>query len=193
MMKLPSFKTFRKAETGAAAVEMAFVLPFMLLLYFGLVDLTGLISFNRKITAVASSTADLVGQNQGTVLEGSITDYFKVSGLIMNPTPDSAVKVRVFVYRDVGGTVTQMWTKDNGKGPGCANAPNVATMKPLMTAGNDLIVAQACMKYEPYVANFMGTSVLGKTQFDVEQIVTLRPRATLTMNCLQSAGGAACT
>jgi TadE-like protein len=192
-MKIPSFKTFRKAETGAAAVEMAFVLPFMLLLYFGLVDLTGLISFNRKITAVASSTADLVGQNQGVVLEPSITDYFKVAGLIMNPTPDSAVKVRIFVYRDVAGTVTQMWTKDNGKGPGCANAPATATMKPLMTAGNDLIVAQACMKFEPYVANFMGTSILGKTQFDVEQIVTLRPRATLTMNCLKSAGGAACT
>jgi Flp pilus assembly protein TadG len=176
-----SFKAFCKAEQGVAAIEMAFILPFMLFLYFGLVDLTGLITFNRKITAVASATADLVGQNRTTVAATKIDDYFKVAGLIMNPTPDSKVKVRVFSYYLDGTTIKERWNKDNGKGTACANNPDTTTMAALMTAGNDLIVAQACYKYSPYIGTFMGKDLLGDTEFNVEQIVTLRPRASLTL------------
>lgn len=191
-MKKLSLKTYLRAETGVAAIEMAFIMPFMLLLYFGLVDLTGLISFNRKITAVASATADLVGQNRTSIIKSDVLDYFKVAGMIMNPKPITDVKVTVYSYRLEGSTVTQKWKIDNGVGPACAKAPDISAMNLLMTAGNDLIVAQACMAYTPYVATFLGNNILGKTKFDVEQIVTLRPRASLQLNCTLTAGGSAC-
>jgi Flp pilus assembly protein TadG len=187
-----SFKTFLRAETGVAAIEMAFIMPFMLLLYFGLVDLTGLISLNRKITSVASATADLVGQNSTTVTKTDINDYLKVVKLIMNPTPDSKVKVVVYNYRYDGTNVNLQWKVENASSVTCTTAPSTAGMNLLMTAGNDLVVAQACMDYTPYVTSFMGETLLGKTVFDVEQIVTLRPRASLQLNCTLTTGGAAC-
>lgn len=194
MLKHKSFRSFRRADKGVAAIETAFILPFMLLLYFGLVDLTGLISFNRKVTSVASATADLVGQNRTSILKSDVEDYFKVVKLIMNPTPDSKVKVVVYNYRfdAAANTVKLTWKVDNGKGPACTDAPNTSGMKALMSAGNDLIVAQSCMKYTPYVATFLGKNVLGETEFDVEQIVTLRPRSSLQLNCEVTSGGAAC-
>ena len=186
------FRTYLKAETGVAAIEMAFILPFMLILYLGLVDLTGLISYNRKVTAIASATADLVGQNRGTVLKTDIDDYFKVAGMILNPIPDSEVKVRVFGYRKTGTTVNKIWQIDNGKGSTCSTSPSTADMLPLMVANNDLVVAQTCAKYKTFVGEFLGVKILGDTQFTVEQEITLRPRASLLLDCKMTANGAAC-
>jgi Flp pilus assembly protein TadG len=187
-----TFRTYLKAETGVAAIEMAFILPFMLILYLGLVDLTGLISYNRKVTAIASATADLVGQNRGTVLKTDIDDYFKVAGMILNPIPDSEVKVRVSGYRKTGTTVNKIWQIDNGKGSACSTSPSTADMLPLMVANNDLVVAQTCAKYKTFVGEFLGVKILGDTQFKVEQEITLRPRASLLLDCKLTANGAAC-
>jgi TadE-like protein len=192
-MKRFSPKNFLKAEGGIAAIEMAFILPLMLFLYFGLIDLTSLVSFNRKVTAVASATADLVGQNRNSVLKTDIVDYFKVAGMIMKPTPDSLVKVRVFGYRKVGTAVNKMWTVDNGKGLACSTEPSTTALLGLMVAGNDLVVAQTCMKFEPYIGTFLGEKIVSKTNFDVEQVITVRPRSSLLIDCyVTTVGGSKC-
>ncbi len=191
-MRKLSLKSYLRAETGVAAIEMAFIMPFMLLLYFGLMDLTGHISLNRKITAVASATADLVGQNRTTIIKSDVQDYFQVAGLIMKPKPITDVKVTVYSYRLEGSTVTQKWKIDNGVGPACVKAPDLSKMNLLMTAGNDLIVAQACTTYTPNVVTFLGNRIFENTTIGVEQIVTLRPRASLQLNCKLTSGGTAC-
>ena len=62
-MKNQLRKFFRETR-GIAAIEIAFILPFMLLIYFGLFDITALVSVNRKVTYSASIVADLVAQNK---------------------------------------------------------------------------------------------------------------------------------
>ncbi len=187
-------KKFWRAESGVAAIEMSFILPFLLLLYFGLLDLTGLVSFNRKITAVAASVADITSQNRNSVLKSNITDYMFANNMIMKPTPATKVTVKVYGYRKIGATISKVWQTSNGVGPGCDSAPNTAEMTPLMAAGNDLIVTQACMDYVPYVATFMGDKILGKTSFNVEQTVMVRPRPALQLTCYQTTvGGAVCS
>ena len=193
-MKFCNPKKFLRAETGVAAIEMSFILPFLLLLYFGLLDLTGLVSFNRKITGVASSVADITSQNRISVLKSNITDYMYANNMIMKPTPANMVTVKVYGYRKSGATVSMIWQTSNGVGPGCSSTPNTAEMVPLMAAGNDLIITQACMKYVPYVATFLGDKILGKTSFNVEQTVMVRPRPALTLTCYATTvGGAVCT
>jgi hypothetical protein len=51
-----------------------------------------------------------------------------------------------------------------------------------MVAGNDLVVAQTCTKYVPYLVECRNEKVLGASNFTVEQIVTLRPRSSLTLD-----------
>jgi hypothetical protein len=179
---LTAFKPYCKAEKGVAAIEFAFILPFLLFLYFGLLDLTGLVSANRKMTSTASVVADLTGQNRTTITEAEITDFMLVSEMINNPAPGSGVRVRVTGFRNSGGAATQIWTTNNGEGPAC-NAPDTSGLVDLMSANNDIIIAQACMTYEPAVASFLGKAILGATEFNVQQDIMVRPRSTAQLTC----------
>jgi Flp pilus assembly protein TadG len=197
-MRIKSPRSFLSAEGGVAAIEVAFILPFMFFMFFGLVDITDMVSYNRRITAIASSVGDLVGQNRTYVLKTSIDDYLKVGKLIMKPKSDSDIRITIYGFRGTksGGvtTVTQEWKIDNGKGSACSTTPTKDNVPvTLMDAGNDLIVTQACMKYKPMVADFLGTSILGSSLLKIEQTVTLRPRSSLTLDCyMTSQTGSSC-
>jgi hypothetical protein len=192
-MRKFTFKSYLNAQSGVAAIEFAFILPVMLILYFGMMDLTTLIVNNRKITTVAGAVADLTSQNRTTVLKSQVDDYMRVTNLIVNPLPDDGVTVKVFGYRNSGGTPSKIWETSNASGPGCSATPSTSGYSDLMTAGNDLVVAQACMTYEPWVATFLGKNLLGDTFFNVEQAVVVRPRSTLVLTCQVTSGGANCT
>ncbi|MAC38359.1 MAG: pilus assembly protein TadE, partial [Oceanicaulis sp.] len=47
---------------GLSAVEFALIAPVMILLYLGAVDLSLVLSIDRKVTSAASALADLVAQ-----------------------------------------------------------------------------------------------------------------------------------
>lgn len=169
-------------DSGVAALEVAFILPFLLFLYFGLVDLTAMISLNRKVTYAASVVADLVTQNDTTVKSTDIDDYFKAAALVMKPTPMTNVRVEVYQYRSVAGVVTNQWSRKTTTGKAC-KTPSTTGMSSLMTDGNDLVVAVLCTQYTPYVATFLGEKVLGATTFTMNEQIALRPRQSATLAC----------
>jgi Flp pilus assembly protein TadG len=169
-------------ESGMAALEVAFIMPFLLFLYFGLVDLTAMISLNRKVTYAASVVADLVTQNDSTVTAANIDDYFKAASLVMKPTPMTNIRTEVYQYRNVAGTITNQWSRKSATGSNCA-VPSTTGMSNLMTDGNDLIVAVLCTQYTPYIATFLGHNVLGATTFTMSEQIALRPRQSSTLAC----------
>lgn len=172
----------RKDQSGVAALEIAFIMPFLLFLYFGLVDLTAMISLNRKVTYASSVVADLVTQNDSTLTSANIDDYFQAAALVMKPTPMTNIRIEVYHYRNVSGTITsKLWRKSTA-GPNCA-APSTTGMTNLMTDGNDLIVAVLCTKYSPYIATFLGQNILGATSFTMNEQISLRPRQSATLAC----------
>jgi Flp pilus assembly protein TadG len=203
MMNIKMLRSFIKAESGMAAVEFAFIVPVMLLLYFGLIDITGLVSLNRKVTASAAITADLVGQQKTSVLKPLIMDQYNATAMIMSPTSITNVRVEVFGYRNVGGTPTKIWHTSNNQGPACGVDPDITNMLPLMAATNDLVVARTCTTFTPYVISWMsrdaaGNSnsikVLASDSFLVKQAIVVRPRSSLQLTCYESVvGGALCT
>ena len=161
---------------------MAFIMPFLLFLYFGLIDLTAMISFNRKITYSASVVADLVTQNSTTVTASAMNDYFDAVELVMSPTSLDDVRIDIYQYRNISGTITNQWKKSSTGGTACA-APNTTGMSDLMTDSNDLIVTVVCMNYSPYVASFLGKAILGATSFTLSEQIALRPRQSTTLAC----------
>ena len=196
-----TFRNFLRETKGVAAIEVALVMPFMFLLYFGLFDLTALISVNRKVTYSASVVVDLVAQNKTSILKADIQNYYNASDMIMVPIPSATVRVEVFGYKISGSTISQVWKTDNAKGSSCGAAPSTAAMAPLMVAGNDLVVARVCTTYTPYAGNFrinaagFGTyKILGATSFLVGESITERPRSTSQLTCYETAvGGAVCS
>jgi Flp pilus assembly protein TadG len=179
------FKYLRDSR-GIAAIEMAFIMPFLLLLYFGLVDLTAMISLNRKITYAASVVADLVTQNDTSLASTAIPDYINAAELIVKPTPIANTRVEIFQYHQDPTTkaITSQWRYSSTGGSNCStSAPSTTGMATLMTDGNDLIVARVCLTYTPYVASFLGKKVLGATSFNMSEQIALRPRQSSTLAC----------
>lgn len=189
-----TFRSFFRADNGVAAIETAIIMPFLLMLFFGMIDLTAMISFNRKITHSASVIADLVAQNRTNVLKNQIDDYYNAAAMIIAPTPTNRIHVDVYGYRKIGANVTQIWKTRMPTGPTCGTTPNTTAMNALMTANNDVIVAISCMDYTPYIGTFLGEQLLGATTFNVEQAIMVRPRSTSQLTCYQTTvGGAVCS
>lgn len=171
-------------EDGAAAIEFAFIMPLLLLLYFGLVDVTSLISTNRRIVSAAATMADLVGQQKTNIVQATMNDQFNAVYVIMQPVTKDNVRIEVFGFRKEGAVINRKWKKSNGLGPSCGLAdPDTTTMANLMTAGNDVIVARTCMTFTPAVATFAGTNILGSTTINLKQTISVRPRSSLTLTC----------
>ena len=177
-----SLTRLRRDQSGMAALEVAFIMPFLLFLYFGLVDLTAMISLNRKVAYSASVVGDLVTQNDGTVTAANIDDYFKAASLVMKPTPITNIRAEVYQFRIVGGAIVNQWSRKSTNGAGCA-APGTSGMNSLMTDGNDIIVAVLCTTYSPYIATFLGQSILGATTFSMSEQIANRPRQGVKLEC----------
>ncbi len=173
--------SFRRDTRGVAAIEMAFIMPFMLVLFFGLIDLTQVISLNRKVTYAASVVADLVTQNEDTVLAADFDDYFNAAKLVMTPNDLTNVRIEVYQFRDVGGTITNQWSKLSAGGAACG-APSTAGLDTLMEDGNDIIIASVCTTYTPYMANFLGYTILSGA-VPMSEEIALRPRQSATLDC----------
>ena len=189
-MNTLNLRAYVRAESGIAAIEFAFIMPFILLLFFGLIDITDAVSTNRRITSVANSIGDLAAQNRTKIIKTDIDDYFKVASLIMKPKSDSNVRVRLYGFKKTGATAVQKWVIDNGKGGSCSKSPNLSNMPNLMTMGNDVIVAQACVDFTPIVTSFLGSTIMGSGSMKMEQIISMRPRASLLLDCYMTAGSA---
>src|SRR5579871_1572756 len=72
---LALLRRFSHAKGGLAAIEFALILPFMALLYFGSIEVSLLISADRKVSQTASSLADLVARVD-TINPSGVSDVF---------------------------------------------------------------------------------------------------------------------
>jgi len=169
-------RAFGGHNKGVAAIEMAFIFPFMVILYIGLVDVTNLISANRRVTLAASTVADLVTQMSTTITSGDINGFFNAIEPIMEPFPADDVKAEVFAYRKNGANAELIWQKNNGGT--CGGAPSTAGLINLMTDANDLVTARVCVEFIPLFSH-----VLGSNPFKPEHQLTLRPRESRTLDC----------
>jgi Flp pilus assembly protein TadG len=192
MMKKFGLKALLRCQNGVVAIEAALILPLLILMYFGMWDVTHYISENRKVTSIAGTVADLVGQQ----------DYFRVAAMVMKPETDSGIRIRVASYRPVlAGTVTTptlVWAVNNGKGLNCTKNPTNAELLSLMGAGKDVVVTQVCTKVQFYYSHILkpffkqtgATASKQTSKTAVEQYVMISPRISNTMDCYANATSA---
>ena len=166
-------------QSGVAALEMAFIFPVMLVLYFGLVDITNLLSANRRVTLTSSTIADLVTQASGTVTESELQGFFNAAAPIMDPLDVTAMGLELFSYSLVGGAAQLDWEKRNSGGASCGASPNAtAEMVTLMQAGTGLVLSRVCYTWQP-----LSGYVIGSDPVTVSDEMILRPRQSSSIEC----------
>ncbi len=171
---------FAKDDNGVAAIEMAFIFPVMLVLYYGLIDVTNLLSANRKVTLTSSTIADLVTQAPGTVTTAELEGYLNAASPIMEPFNSANADLEIFSYgiNSTSGSAEQIW-EYAGSGTACGGAPAPTTdMQNLMASGNGLILARVCYQWQPILGKIAGLGAM-----TVEDQMILRPRQSNTIEC----------
>ena len=151
-------KHFFRDRRGTAAVEFAFVAPLMILLYYGLAELTQGMMADRRTSHVASIIGDLVAQDT-QVTQTEMTDIFNVGKAVVAPFPTASLSMRITsVKADAGGTPKVVWSKTSG---GMSALSGTVTGVPagLIAANESVIMAEATYVYTSALQKTMTTPI----------------------------------
>jgi len=114
---LHRIRNFGGDTRAVAAVEFAIVVPFMLLLLIGGVELGNGMSIGVKVSATAHTVADLVSRN-ACVTDSALSTMLGASAATIAPYAPAAAIVTVSeVSTDANGKATVTWSKSLNGSP----------------------------------------------------------------------------
>jgi len=178
-------RRFAGDQRATSAIEFGLVLPLMLALWFGAVELSEGIAINRKVTIVARTIADLASQQTLNIDAGTMTNLMNATSAVMAPFPasvNSAAGLRVVVSQikiDANSTVTVSWSHANQYGTALtAGAPFTTLPTPFKIANSYVILGTA--EYD-YTTSFIGRWVLSRNLTLKDQMY-MAPRQ---LKCIQ--------
>ena len=180
-MRYGKTRRFARNQSGVAAIEMALIFPVLVLLFFGMIDLTGVLSDNRKLSYAATIVADNLTRDD-TTTRAQIQETFAAAAIAMSAARASPVRIEVHNYWLDNGIVERRWQHTNGIGTDCVD-PNRSGLASLMTDKNDVLIAVICANHAPIVTSIIGKKILGKDKFTLRQQFHMRPRQSLTLLC----------
>lgn len=148
---------FVAARAGVAAIEFAFVLPVMLLLFIGMSQVTVALSMDRKVTLLARTAADLVGR-VGTITAAEVDGIMQAASVVLEPYDDSEVSIVLssVVVEDPDGAggpdplaASVCWSRANANGTGRTAGDEVPIPPGFDQDGMSFILAEVRMPYRP--------------------------------------------
>ncbi|WP_428377984.1 TadE/TadG family type IV pilus assembly protein [Lichenicoccus sp.] len=133
---------------GVAALELALVAPLMLIMFFGVVEVTQLIRVSNKLDFASQAIENIVaGQNPATVV--SVTNAYQGGELVMAPfvgTTNLAVTVASVIF-DASGNASLAWQITEGGASAMSVATACGLAKGLGLGSDSVILVQASYSY----------------------------------------------
>lgn len=166
-------KILVRDRRGSAAVEFALIAPILMLLYFGMTDITSGLLANRRAGHVTNAVGDLVAQSS-TLKNSQIDDIFDLSTALMKPMQTATMSIRVTsVAIDANGAATVRWSQSRGTQlvAFADNAPVTGVPAAMVLPGEGLVKAETKYIYTSPLQKALPTPII------FEHTVWLRPRA----------------
>jgi Flp pilus assembly protein TadG len=167
------FRQWRDDEQGVSAVEFGLLLPLLLMLYLGSVDLSQGISADRKLTYTTKTVADLVSRTT-SLTASEMNDVLAAATAVMAPFPAGNLRLIVSsVQIDKDGNATIDWsTTLNGT---AHNKGDPVTLPDALLANksSSLIWSEAQYLYQPAV----GYVIVG--QLTLSDQIFMSPRKSI--------------
>jgi Flp pilus assembly protein TadG len=141
-------------ERGISAVEFAMLLPLMVTLYLGTVEISQAVGIDRKVTLTSRTVADLASQVK-TIKDAEMSSLLSASAAVMScsVTPCDQSQLKVTVSRvdvDASGTAKIVWSDTLG-GTKRATGSTVTLPAALNIANTSLIWGEVAYTYKPTI------------------------------------------
>jgi Flp pilus assembly protein TadG len=186
-------KACRRDRRGVAAIEFAMIVPIMSAMFIGAVELSQAITVDRRVTQVASSTADLVARAEKQISHTEIGDIMKVGGYILEPYSQSPLQItlRNVTSSPANATTTkQSWActyKGLDKTQTCLCSNTIKSIPPnLLTSNDSVVVAEVTYDYKPLIFDYFmkraaGGATSGTGVYTLTETIYLKPRSQAAM------------
>lgn len=170
-----ALRRFGGDTRGVSAVEFALILPVMVTIYLGSVDVTQILTADRKVTNVASSLADLVAQST-QIADSEVQNVFNAAMAIMDPLPTGTLSVIVTsVVMDENQNTVVDWSEASNASA-YSQGQGITVPTGIIDAGSSVIMAEVNYTYTSPVVTLVAGGAI-----DLEDKFYLRPRRSLTV------------
>jgi Flp pilus assembly protein TadG len=162
---IQSFRGFCADRKGVSAIEFALVLPVLLMMYIGTMELGQAIETNKKVSRAASMVGDLVTQEQ-QVSNTDLTSVMRIGESILQPYQRTRPTITIagIQFNSATPPVGQIVWQQRQDGSANTNCPvpAVADVPASLRTKNSFVVrVQTCLHYLPVIA--WDTSALSRT------------------------------
>lgn len=175
---------FAGNRQGVAAVEFALVLPFMVLLFIGMLELNNALTLDRKVSQASSAVADLVAQAD-KLSSGEMADILKMGDVILSPYPGTDLKLVVasIWIKDVDKPQVE-WSRASNTGAWANGSPPPIPIPAALTKTKNtyLVVATSEYAFTPMFSG-MAKDIFGTGTITLGDTYYLRPRISTNVTC----------
>jgi Flp pilus assembly protein TadG len=175
----PCFARFGRDERGVSAVEFAMLLPLMITLYLGTVEISQGVGIDRKVTLTTRTVADLASQ-VSSINNTDMTNMLNASSAVISPYDVTKLKVTVsLVTIDANGQAKVTWS-DTFQGTKRAVGSTVTLPSALNVVNTSLVWSEVSYQYTPTIG-YVVTGTL-----NLSDQIYMRPRLSDTITRLNS-------
>ncbi len=161
-------------QRGVSAVEFAMLLPLMITLYLGSVEISQGISIDRKVTLTARTVTDLTAQ-VSSVNNAGMTNILNAASAVVAPYPVTKLQVTVSLLSiDANSKVTVSWS-DSLNGTARTKGATVTIPSALVVPNTSLVWGEVQYSYTPTIGYVITGSMTLKDQ------IFMRPRLSDTI------------